>query len=132
MMSSRLLVTEVFPPLTGGSGRWLWELYRRLPHDDLVVAAGEHPRQEEFDRTHDLAVTRLPLSFSSWGLLGLRPFREYRRAYRALSRLARDGGVTAVHCGKCLPEGLLAWFLHSRIGLPYLCYVHGEELSIAA
>jgi phosphatidyl-myo-inositol dimannoside synthase len=127
-----LLVTEVFPPTTGGSGRWLWELYRRLPHDDLIVAAGEHPGQYEFDQTHDLTIARMQLRFSSWGLLGMRSFRQYHRAYRTLKQLVREHGVAVVHCGRCLPEGLLAWFLRARIGLPYLCYVHGEELSIAA
>jgi phosphatidylinositol alpha-1,6-mannosyltransferase len=30
-----LLLTEVFPPQVGGSGRWFWELYRRLPRGNL-------------------------------------------------------------------------------------------------
>ena len=50
---SVLMLTEVFPPRTGGSGRWFWELYRRLPREDFVVMAGEDPRQDAFDRTHD-------------------------------------------------------------------------------
>jgi hypothetical protein len=41
----RLLISEVFPPKTGGSGRWFWELYRRLPRDSYVIAAGEDPRR---------------------------------------------------------------------------------------
>ena len=28
---SVLLLSEIFPPQKGGSGRWFWEIYRRLP-----------------------------------------------------------------------------------------------------
>jgi phosphatidylinositol alpha-1,6-mannosyltransferase len=131
-MKRILLVTEVFPPLAGGSGRWLWELYRRLPLDRVVVAAGLHAEQEAFDRSQNLWVRRLPLRFPSWGLLGYRPLRDYHRTYRTLKAMIVEHAVETLHCGKCLPEGLLAWVLKVRLGLPYTCYVHGEELSIAA
>jgi phosphatidylinositol alpha-1,6-mannosyltransferase len=36
-----------------------------------------------------------------------------------------------VHCGRCLPEGLIALALKLRLGVPYLCYAHGEELNYA-
>src|SRR5205807_7831215 len=75
-----LLVSDIFPPRTGGSGRWFWEIYRRLPRQQVVVAAGEHPRQEEFDRTHDLRVARLPLTLREWGLLSREGLRDYATA----------------------------------------------------
>ena len=127
-----LLITEVFPPKTGGSGRWFWEIYRRLPREEVVVAAGEDPRHEEFDRTHDLNVVRMPLTFSTWGIASVRGLRNYWQSAKKLARLARAERVDAVHCGKCLPEGLLAWWLRRRHGIPYLVYVHGEELNLAS
>ena len=42
-----LLVSEIFPPKIGGSGRWFWELYSRLPGGAYAVAAGDDPRAEE-------------------------------------------------------------------------------------
>lgn len=127
-----LLVTEVIPPRTGGSGRWFWEIYRRLPREQVVIAAGEDPRQDEFDRSHDLNLLRMPLAFSTWGVASPAGLRQYVAAARRLRRLARANGVTAIHAGKCLPEGLLGWFLRKWCGLPYLCYVHGEELNLAS
>jgi phosphatidylinositol alpha-1,6-mannosyltransferase len=127
-----LLITEVFPPKVGGSGRWLWEVYRRLPDEQLVIAAGECPGQAEFDRGHGLRLTRFPLSFPCWGLLDRRARRKYWSLFRTLSRLARAERIRAVHCGKCLPEGLLGLAMRYRAGLPYTCFVHGEELTIAA
>lgn len=127
-----MLLSEVFPPQTGGSGRWFWELYRRLPAGEVVVAAGEHPRAAAFDRQGELPVARLPLALPSWGLLDPAGARGYWRAYRAVCRLVRAAGVREIHCGKALPEGWLAWLLRRGYGLPYLCYVHGEELNVAA
>jgi phosphatidylinositol alpha-1,6-mannosyltransferase len=126
-----LLVSEVFPPRVGGSGRWLWEIYRRLPREDNVVAAGEVPRQEEFDCTHDLRLARLPLNFSTWSVASLSGLRQYARTVWRLWRLVRAERIGMIHCGKCLPEGFLAWLLRRWCGLPYLCYIHGEELTLA-
>jgi len=120
-----LLLTENFPPVIGGSSRWFWELYRRLPRAALVVAAGDCPNAAAFDRTHDLRVARLPLSFPDWGLLSVSGWRRYRRAAGALRALIAREGVRRLHCGRVLPEGWLAL----RSGQPYGCYVHGEELN---
>jgi phosphatidyl-myo-inositol dimannoside synthase len=125
-----LLLTEIFPPQTGGSGRWFWEIYRRLPRDRFVVAADVHPGQAEFDLLHDLRLVRLPVKLSSWGILGWRAFRDYCRLVGDLRRLIRFYGIDYIHCGKCLPEGLAARFLALVYRIPYLCYVHGEELSL--
>ena len=127
-----LLLTEVFPPRNGGSGRWLWELYRRLPKTiDTQVVAGETAGADAFDRGAELPIERLPLYFSNWGLWSLRGAYEYARiAYRMRSILSRVR-PDVIHCGKCLPEGLVAAFTQRIYGIPYCCYVHGEELTLA-
>jgi phosphatidylinositol alpha-1,6-mannosyltransferase len=127
-----LLITEVFPPLTGGSGRWFYEVYRRLPREQFVVAAAEHPAQRAFDATHDLRPARLPWRFSTWGVANPAGAWAYAKTAWRLRRLARAEGVGRVHCGKCLPEGLVGWLLRRWCRLPYVCYVHGEELNLAA
>jgi phosphatidylinositol alpha-1,6-mannosyltransferase len=124
-----LLLSLTFPPQTGGSGRWFWEIYRRLPRERVRVVAGECPGAAEFDEGHDLAIRRMPLAFESFGILGPAKMRRYLRTAWALRRLVAMEGVQAVHCGCCLPEGLLGWLLKRMTGVPYLCYVHGEELN---
>jgi phosphatidylinositol alpha-1,6-mannosyltransferase len=131
-MNKSLLITEVFPPKNGGSGRWFWEIYRRLPRNEFLIAAGEDPRQEEFDASHDLGIIRMPLSFSTWGIASIAGLRQYLRIGKLLNRLIKQEGIQAIHCGKCLPEALLAWLMRKWRGIPYICYVHGEELNLAA
>jgi phosphatidyl-myo-inositol dimannoside synthase len=130
-VSRVLLVTEVFPPQTGGSGRWLYEVYRRMPQESVFVAAGEYIGTEEFDRDEELAIERWPLNFANWGIGSLQGLGQYWRAYRWVAAEVRRHGVREVHCGKCLPEGWLAWMLKQTRRVPYVCYVHGEELSYA-
>src|SRR5436309_14381253 len=86
-LMGRLLVSEAFPPAHGGSGRWFWEVYRRLPREDYLIAADEHPRQDEFDRTHDLRVVRLPLAMRAWGLRSWAALSGYLTRARRLRRL---------------------------------------------
>jgi phosphatidyl-myo-inositol dimannoside synthase len=126
---SHLLLAEVFPPRTGGSGRWFWEIYRRLPSQEIVVAAGEMAGQEEFDASHAMRIIRLPLSFPSWGVASLAGLSRYRSLVARLQSLVQHHGVHRIHCGKCLPEGFLAWWIKRRWGVGYLVYVHGEELA---
>ncbi len=126
-----LLLSQVFPPKHGGSGRWLWELYRRLNGVDVHVVAGDVTGAAEFDRTAPLSIERLPLDFESWGLLGARTAVQHLRTLRTLRHTVQKHAIRAIHCGKALPEGTLALFLHHLTGLPYVVYTHGEELTLA-
>ena len=130
-MSKTLVISRVFPPQVGGNGRWMWELYSRLPHDNFVIVADRFPGSEAFDRSHDLSVIRMPLQFESWGVLGWRRGTAYYGIYSRLCRIVRERHIESVHASNCLPDGFLAWMLRRRFGLPYLVYVHGEELIIA-
>jgi phosphatidyl-myo-inositol dimannoside synthase len=125
-----VLLSEVFPPQKGGSGRWLSELYRRLPLDVHVVAA-DVPNAAVFDATAPLPIARIPLIFANWGVLTRQGLSAYWRAMKALAPIVRRVRPQAIHCGKALPEGLIALACRLRWRVPYCCFVHGEELRLA-
>jgi phosphatidylinositol alpha-1,6-mannosyltransferase len=127
-----LVLAQVFPPRRGGSGRWLWDLYRRLPGLDVHVVTATTPDTEEFDRTADLAISRIPLDLSSWGVWDWRGGPQYAAALFRLRSLVAEQRPDVIHCGKCLPEGLLAASISRWMGIPFLTFVHGEELTLAA
>ena len=127
-----LVLAENFPPRHGGSGRWLWELFRRLPADRSVIAAGIMPGAEAFDSTHDLNVSRIQYADPAKGIVHPKGFRGYWRNFRQLSQLAIGVGATTVHAGCVLPEGFLAYMMSLKLDLPYLVYVHGEEVEGAS
>src|SRR5205823_2673484 len=108
-----------------------WEIYHRLPRDQFMIAAGEDRRQIEFDRTHDLRVFRLPLTLPQWGIASWSGITGYWKAIGRLKHAVRSHDVKFVHCGRVLPEGVMALAIKVWLGIPYLCYVHGEDVTTA-
>jgi phosphatidylinositol alpha-1,6-mannosyltransferase len=127
---SILLISDIFPPTIGGSGRWFWEIYRRLSLARIVVAAGEAPGARAFDAEHDLETERLKLSFPT---LFIRPrtLVPYAQAYRSLRKLVQRHDIARLHAARGAPEGLLALAVRVRTGIRYCCYAHGEEVNLS-
>ncbi|WOJ98294.1 glycosyltransferase family 4 protein [Congregibacter brevis] len=132
-MASALLISEVFPPRNGGSGRWFFELYGRLENQNFLVAAGTATGDKEFDSAidHQIRIRRLALSSEHWGLRSLTGLKFYYQSFQGIRRIVRDEGVSQIHCGRCLPEGVIGWLLNKSLKLPYLCFVHGEDIQAA-
>ncbi len=127
-----LLLSDIFPPRTGGSGRWFWEIYSRLPREAVRIAAGESSAADEFDRTHDLSVTRMPIEMRARGLRPLGNLKHYLKMAWRVRRLVKREGVTAIHAARNLPEGFIAYLVRRMRGTPYSCYVHGEDIGVSA
>jgi phosphatidylinositol alpha-1,6-mannosyltransferase len=123
-----LLITSVFPPMTGGSGRWFWEMYRRLPREAFAIVAGEHSQAAGFDAAHEFNIYRLPLYFPDYGVFSIAGVNRYRRLARQVSHIIGVEGAAAVHCGALLPDGWIGRQVAAKLGIPYLTYLHGEEL----
>ncbi|WP_440903476.1 glycosyltransferase family 4 protein [Catenovulum sp. SX2] len=127
-----LVLTENFPPLSGGSGRWFWELYSRLPKSDYLIVADNIPEALSFDQTHDLNVIRLPLSSREWGFRSLQGLKFYFRVVKQLLKIIKEHEVTHIHTGRVIHEGVTAWIISKLTKVDYLCYVHGEDVETAA
>ena len=114
-----LLLTNDFPPRTGGIQSYLHELAIRLPAADLVVYAPDWPGAAEFDAALPFPVIRHPTS-----LMLPVPTVERRAA-----RLIRDHGLEAVWFGASAPLALLAPRLR-RAGITrVLACTHGHEVG---
>lgn len=131
MTGATLLISDIFPPKTGGSGRWFWEIYRRLPRAEYLVAASEHPDAPALDAAHELRVVRLPLEMRSRAVSNRASLTHYLRTARAVRRLAKQEGVRMIHAARPLSEGLVARLVKLRTGIPYCCYTHGEDINVA-
>lgn len=131
-MEKTLLISEIFPPVHGGSGRWFWELYSRLPREDYFIAAGHSNEAEKFDKSHDLNVQRLELSSTSWGIRSIKGLKYYWNGFTALKKLRETNHIGVIHCGRCLPEGVFGYLFLKLYSIPYLCYIHGEDIETAS
>ena len=117
-MTRHLLVTNDFPPKVGGIQNYLWELWRRLPPEDVVVHTTPYEGADAFDAAQPFTVTR---SREPWLLPGPHLVRRVRR-------LARSHAVDLVVIDPALPAGMIG----PRLDIPYAVIVHGAEVAIPA
>ena len=111
-----LLVTNDFPPKIGGIQSYLWELWRRLPCDDVVVLTTPYDGSGEWDREQRFAVVRSRERV-------LLPSPSLRRR---IDRLADETKAGVVVLDPALPLGHLAPSLRHR----YAVVVHGAEVTV--
>jgi phosphatidylinositol alpha-1,6-mannosyltransferase len=117
-MARHLLVTNDFPPKTGGIQVYLYELWRRLEDGRAVVlTASSHPQAASFDASIDLVVERVTNS-----TLFLPTWRAYREIEAAIDRHQPD----LVLFDPAWPLGLLG----PRLSRPYGVVLHGAEVTI--
>ena len=111
-----LLVTNDFPPKLGGIQSYLWELWRRLPPEDVTVLTTPHPGATAWDAEQPYRVvrTRQPV---------LLPEPVLRRQ---ILSLAHEVDAQLVVVDPALPLGALAPSLH----LPYAVVAHGAEITV--
>lgn len=127
MRNRYLVLTELFLPTKGGTAVWFDEVYRRLGGKEIHILTAQVPGAAEYDRDHPNSVHRLNLQRVGW----LRPesLGMYLRFLVCALRLALTRRFDAIHAGRALPEGLVAWLV-ARLSLrPVVIYAHGEELT---
>lgn len=122
-----LVVTELFLPTKGGTAVWFDEVYRRLGGKELHIVTAEVPGGAEHDMEHPNSVHRVRLRRYWW----LRPesLGIYLRLLGKCIRLAAKNRFDAIHAGRALPEGLVAWLVAKAFHKPLVVYAHGEELT---
>jgi len=130
LKSQYLLLSEIFPPQTGGSGRWFWDLYTRLEKGKVIVVTDCADDASGIDARSGLSVHRIPMSSRSWGIASLTGLRFYFSVIWYVLKLVRKHNIESIHCGRTLPEGIVALTVKFLTGTPYLCYVHGEDIEM--
>ena len=126
-MNRYLVITELFLPTKGGTAVWFSEVYPRLGGKDIHIVTAAVPGDAAVDALHPNAIHRVNLQRVPW----LRPesLAMYLRLFTTARRLARAHPFSAVHAGRALPEGLVAWAVARLARLPVVIYAHGEELT---
>lgn len=111
-----VLVTNDFPPKVGGIQSYLWELWRRLPPEEVSVLTSPYPGSAAFDARQPFRIerTREPVLLPQ-------PVLE-----RRVRRLAAEAGAAAVVLDPALPLGLIG----PSLGLPYAVVLHGAEVTV--
>ena len=111
-----LLVTNDFPPKVGGIQSYLWELWRRLPPDEVVVLTTPFDGAAEWDASQPFRVVRTKERV-------LLPTPSLRARVDAL---ADEVGADLVVLDPALPLGLIGPSLRH----PYVVVLHGAEVTV--
>ena len=115
-MMRHLLVTNDFPPKIGGIQSYLWELWRRLPPEDVTVLTSPYDGAREFDRAQPFRVerTKEPVLLPSPIMV------------RRIHKLAEEVGARVVVLDPAVPLGLVG----PELDLPYAAVLHGAEVTV--
>ncbi len=111
-----LLVTNDFPPKVGGIQSYLWELWRRLPPDEVAVLTTPQAGDTAFDAAAAFPVVRTRQRVLLPTPLLARQIVERARAF--------DAGLVVLD--PALPLGALG----PRLPLPYGVVLHGAEVTV--
>lgn len=111
-----ILLTNDFPPKVGGIQSYLWELWRRLPPDDVTVLTASYDGSDWWDAQQKFRIVR-----SREPVLLPNPYLA-----RKVRRLASTFGAETVVIDPALPLGLLG----PHLGLPYVLVLHGAEVTV--
>jgi phosphatidylinositol alpha-1,6-mannosyltransferase len=111
-----LLVTNDFPPKMGGIQSYLWELWRRLPPDEVTVLTTPYEGAAAWDAQQAFRVerTRQPVLLPTPALV------------RQVLALADEVGAELIVLDPALPLGLIGPRLHR----PYAVVLHGAEITV--
>jgi phosphatidylinositol alpha-1,6-mannosyltransferase len=119
-MARHLLVTNDYPPKTGGIQVYLHELWRRLGDGRAVVlTAASHDDAQHFDASSDVVIERVATSTL---------FLPTPRALRAIEAAIERHQPDLVLLDPAWPLGLLG----PRLSRPYGVILHGAEVTIPA
>jgi phosphatidylinositol alpha-1,6-mannosyltransferase len=117
-MARHLLVTNDFPPKTGGIQVYLHELWRRLePGRAVVLTASSDPDAQRFDAESEMVIERVPTSTL---------YLPTRRALRAIEAAIERHQPELVLLDPAWPLGLLG----THLSRPYGVVLHGAEAAI--
>jgi phosphatidylinositol alpha-1,6-mannosyltransferase len=115
-----LLVTNDFPPRSGGIQQYCHNLVSRLPAHQVVVYAPDWPGAAAFDAAQPFRVVRHP------GRTML-PVPDVLRRTVALAAEVRPDVICF---GAAFPLGLLAGRLTRATGVPCVGFTHGVEVAV--
>ena len=122
----RVLITQIFPPKVGGSGKWFYEVVRRQPEKYVVFSDQTANNSDGPDiKNHH----RIEFRLETTGFFSFRGFRDYTRLVKQFSRHYRFNKGDVIVAGRMVPEGWLAMMLSFRYQIPFVCFAHGEEIN---
>jgi glycosyltransferase involved in cell wall biosynthesis len=126
-----LMLCYEFPPVGGGGAKVAFGLSRelvRMGHavDVVTMAWRERPRYQELDgvKVHRAPAIRRAVHVCT----GPEAFSYVLGALPLVCNLVNRGRYDVNHTHFIFPDGVIAWLLRRRFGLPYVITAHGSDV----
>ena len=120
-----LMISNDFPPVSGGQSRYLYDLWSCLPADEVVVMAPAVAGAAAVDQALDCRVVRVALRLQGGHLSKV---LKARQIFSAAWKFCRQNKVRAIHCGQMFSTGFAGWLCRLLMGIPYTVYAYGADL----
>jgi len=125
-----LLISDRYLPEVGGSIYWFDNLYRRYPKDSVWILTQAYPGSKAFDSASGTRIHFTRVKLRRHAFLRPESLLIYVKLLFAGIWIVLRNRVSIIHASKVLPEGLVARCISRLLGVPYLVYAHGEEITI--
>lgn len=121
-----LLITSDFPPMTSGIATQLYNTWKNLPSERIIVLGPKVAGWEDFDRKQNFRIFRHRLP------LGTSPFARILKSLLLIFyvwRIVRKVRVEKIHCTALISTGISGLVFKKFFKIPYCIYVYGGEVE---
>ena len=119
-----LMVTSEFPPVKGGMSTMLFNLWKRLPREKIVVlTGGASPKGYSNDKGLDIVREKYAL--------GADALSRAIRVAAVVWHMLRQNSVRKIkhnHCAQVISSGLGGYILKKMKGTPYTVYLYSADI----
>ncbi len=121
-----LFITGDFPPMTSGIATQLYNSWKHLPSERIIVLAPKVAGWEDFDKEQDFRIVRRRLPSGS--SLFARIVKSFLLIFY-IWRIVRKVKVGKMHCAVLISTGISGLVFKKFFKIPYCVYVYGGEVE---
>ena len=121
-----LFVTSDFPPIISGIATQLYNTWKNLPPEKIIILGPKVAGWETFDSKQNFKIfrCRLPLSNSLFARMAKTLLFIFY-----IGKLRRKEKIGKIHCGAPLSAGIAGLVFKKFFNVPYCVYVYGGEIK---
>jgi len=128
--SKILVITNDFLPHRGGSRIYYYNVYKRFNKEEVEILTHKTPGFKEFDRGNSLNIHRINLDYKHIRNEKIKESLVYGKLLTITFFMHLKNNFKMIHCGEVLPGGMIALIFKKLFKIPFLVYIHGEEMTI--
>ncbi|MBD3309039.1 glycosyltransferase [candidate division KSB3 bacterium] len=123
-----LVLSELYPPLVGGSSTMFASRFALYPPEHVVVLTKTVEKADTFDKSVRYLITRVPLAWK-----GPKGFEWLGITWKFIQSgflLARACKVDVIECARPLPEGVAGYIIAKLLRKKLVVNFHGEDIAV--